>query len=142
MNRMNNYSISTDNALLDIDVIVDYLKNQSYWAKERTEDAIRKSIGNSFCFGVYDAEGKQIGFARVVTDFAVFAWLMDVFILAEFQGQGLGSWLIREIISHPELNTVMKWGLGTKDAHALYRKFGFTSLSKPELMMERSGSEK
>ncbi len=133
---MDNYLISTDKTNLDVDLIVDYLKNRSYWARERTEEAIRKSIDNSFCFGVYH-DGKQIGFARAVTDFAVFAWLMDVFILEDYQRKGIGQLLMQEIISHPDLKTVIRWGLGTKDAHDLYKKFGFTALSKPEMMMER-----
>jgi GNAT superfamily N-acetyltransferase len=122
---------------LDVNLVVDYLKNKSYWAKERTEAAIRRSIENSFCFGIYDETGKQVGFARAVTDFAVFAWLMDVFILEDYQRQGLGQRLMQEIITHPELKTVIRWGLGTKDAHGLYQKFGFNSLSKPEMMMEK-----
>ena len=132
-----NYYISTDKTKLDVDLIVDYLKNRSYWAKERTEDAIRRSIENSFCFGMYNEAGEQVGFARVVTDLAVFAWLMDVFILEEHQGKGLGKQLIQEILSYPEFKDIMKWGLGTKDAHELYKKFGFTPLSQPEVMMER-----
>ncbi len=134
---MNSYFISTDKSRLDVNLVVDYLKNRSYWAKERTEAAIRRSIENSFCFGIYDETGKQVGFARAVTDFAVFAWLMDVFILEDYQRQGLGQRLMQEIISHPELKTVIRWGLGTKDAHGLYEKFGFNALSKPEMMMEK-----
>ena len=134
---MNSYFISTDKSRLDVTLVVDYLKNRSYWAKERTEAAIRRSIENSFCFGIYDETGKQVGFARAVTDFAVFAWLMDVFILEDYQRQGLGQRLMQEIISHPELKTVIRWGLGTKDAHGLYEKFGFNALSKPEMMMEK-----
>jgi GNAT superfamily N-acetyltransferase len=131
-----NYLISTDKTSLDVGLIVDYLQNTSYWASDRTEETIRKSIDNSFCFGVYH-EGKQIGFARVVTDFAVFAWLMDVFILENYQRKGIGRLLMQEIISHPDLKTVIRWGLGTKDAHDLYKRFGFKALSKPEMMMER-----
>jgi GNAT superfamily N-acetyltransferase len=132
------FYISTDKEKLDIDLIVDYLLHKSYWAKERPEAAIRTSIQNSFCFGVYNEHGKQVGFARVVTDFAVFAWLMDVFILDEYKGKGLGKQLMEEVLFHPEVKNVIKWGLGTKDAHELYRKFGFKSLARPEVMMERT----
>jgi GNAT superfamily N-acetyltransferase len=135
-NGVGNYLISTDKICLDVDLIVDYLKNRSYWARGRTENVIHKSIDNSFCFGVYH-EGEQIGFARVVTDFVVFAWIMDVFILENYRRKGIGQLLIQEIISHPQLKTVIRWGLGTEDAHDLYKKFGFTALSKPEMMMER-----
>jgi GNAT superfamily N-acetyltransferase len=134
---MNEYHVSTDKVQLDIDLIVDYLKNQSYWARERTETAIRSSIENSFCFGIYSQAGEQVGFARVVTDYAVFAWVMDVFVLVEHQRKGLGQQLMQEIISHPKLTTVLRWGLGTRDAHKLYEKFGFNVLSKPGMIMER-----
>jgi GNAT superfamily N-acetyltransferase len=131
------FYISTDKNKLDISLIVDFLTNRSYWAKDRTEEAIRKSIHNSFSFGLYSREGALIGFARVVSDFAVFAWLMDVFILEDYQGKGLGKKLMQEIISHPDLKDVKRWGLGTRDAHELYKKFGFTTLLHPEVMMEK-----
>lgn len=134
---MNTFSISTDKSKLNLDLITDFLMNKSYWAKDRTRPVIERSIVNSFCFGVYSDSGDQIGFARVVTDFAVFAWLMDIFILEDYRGNGLGQQLMNQILTHPDLKTVQRWGLGTKDAHDLYRKFGFQSLSKPEVMMER-----
>jgi GNAT superfamily N-acetyltransferase len=132
----NTYFISTDKSKLDVAIVFDYLSNQSYWAKGRTMETIEKSIENSLCFGVFDSEDKQVGFARVVTDFAVFAWLMDVFILPAKQGKGLGKLLMTEIIGYPALKEVKKWGLGTRDAHGLYEKFGFKLLVKPENMME------
>lgn len=131
-----NYTISTDNKKLDINLITHFLNKVSYWAKDRGKEAIEKSIANSLCFGVFDENNKQVGFARVITDYAVFAWLLDVFIIQEHQGKGLGKLLMQEIISHKDLNEVRKWGLATKDAHGLYEKFGFT-LSNPETMMER-----
>ncbi|WP_411273277.1 GNAT family N-acetyltransferase [Daejeonella sp.] len=131
------FYISSDKGKLDIRRVVDYLLNRSYWAKDRSEQTIRKSIANSFCFGMYSESGEQVGFARVVTDLAVFAWLMDVFIFDEHQGKGLGKQLITGVLSHHEFEEINKWGLGTKDAHEFYKKFGFTSLSRPEVMMER-----
>jgi GNAT superfamily N-acetyltransferase len=132
----NTFYISTDKSKLDVEIIFDYLSNQSYWAKGRSIETIEKSIENSLCFGVYDNTNNQVGFARVVSDRAVFAWLMDVFILPSFQGKGLGKLLMASIMSCKDLQEVKKWGLGTKDAHGLYRKFGFTTVSKPENMME------
>ena len=132
----NTFYISTNKSQLDVEIIFDYLSNHSYWAKGRSRETIEKSIDNSLCFGVYDDENKQVGFARVVSDLAVFAWLMDVFILPAFQGHGLGKLLMAEIMTHKDLQEVKKWGLGTKDAHGLYEKFGFRLLSQPENRME------
>lgn len=131
------FYVSTDKTKLDIDLIVDFLNDKSYWAKTRSKATIEKSIMNSVCFGVFDQENKQVGFARVITDFAVFAWILDVFILQEYQSKGLGKFLMQEIISHNDLNGIIRWGLGTKDAHGLYQKFGFKSLSNPKDMMEK-----
>jgi GNAT superfamily N-acetyltransferase len=130
------FYISTDKTKLDATIIFDYLSNQSYWAKGRSMETIERSIKNSLCFGMYDSANRQVGFARVVSDYAVFAWLMDVFILPAYQGNGLGKLLIQEITTHPDLQPVKKWGLGTRDAHGLYEQFGFRQLAKPENMME------
>ncbi len=130
------FYISTDKSKLDIDAIWDYLSNHSYWALGRSKKTIEISIANSLCFAVYDSENKQAGFARVVTDYAVFAWLMDVFILPGAQGLGLGKLLMTEIMNNKDLQQVKRWGLGTNDAHGLYEKFGFKQLSKPQNMME------
>nr|WP_319572881.1 GNAT family N-acetyltransferase [uncultured Draconibacterium sp.] len=127
--------ISTDKKRLDIKVIHNYLSNESYWAKGRTLETVQCSIENSLCFGVY-IENKQVGFARVITDYAVFAWLLDVFILPEFQGKGYGKKLMEVIITHNHLQGLRRWGLGTDDAHGLYKQFGFAPLHKPENMME------
>ena len=132
----NTFYISTDKSQLDVDVIFDYLSNHFYWAKGRTREAVKKTIVNSLCFGVYDDENKQVGFARVVSDLAVFAWLMNIFILPAFQGNGLGKLLMANIMTYKDLQAVKKWGLGTRDAHGLYEKFGFRLLSKPENRME------
>lgn len=130
------FSISTDRSKLDLKVIEDFLANRSYWARGRSRQTIEKTIENSLCFGVYTGEGKQVGFARVVTDYAVFAWIMDVFILEDFRGQKLSQRLMDAIVSHPGLQGLRRWGLSTEDAHGLYEKFGFRTLSRPELMME------
>src|SRR5208337_2545568 len=111
------YSISIDKAKLDTAVIHDYLINRSYWAKGRTFETVRRSIENSLCFGVYDRQDKLVGFARVVTDLSVLAFLMDVFILEQHRGRGLGKALIGYITAYPPLGGIRRWQLGTSDAH-------------------------
>jgi GNAT superfamily N-acetyltransferase len=127
--------LSTDKSKLDIKLIHNYLCNESYWAKGRTFVTVAKSIENSLCFGVYYDE-KQIGFARVVTDYAIFAWIMDVFILKDYRGNGYSKMLMKAIMTHEKLLELQRWGLGTDDAHGLYEKFGFKPLGKPQNMME------
>jgi GNAT superfamily N-acetyltransferase len=133
---MENYIISTDGDRLDIQMIHRFLSERSYWAKGRSLETVRQSIANSLCFGVYDDSGKQLGFARVATDYAVFGWLMDVFILEDYRGKGLGKLLIKAVTEHPALKNLRRIGLGTADAHGLYEQYGFTGLSKPQNMME------
>lgn len=130
------YLISTDKLRLDLEVIHDFLSHKSYWAQGRTLEVIKRGIENSLNFGIYQ-EGKQVGFARVVTDYATFAWLADVFVLEGHRGQGLGKWLIEVMLSHPRLQGFRRWALATKDAHELYRNFGFDELNRPERWMER-----
>lgn len=123
------YLVSTDKSLLAVDTIYDFLSNRSYWAKSRTKEQIEKSIMNSLCFGVYDG-GRQIGFARVVTDYSVMYWLCDVFVDEEYRGQGIGKLLVECVVSHPdikELNGI----LATRDAQGLYQKYGF-AIPEPE----------
>ena len=127
--------ISTNKEKLDIDLIYNYLSKQSYWAKGRELETIKRSIEHSLCFGIY-LDSHQIGFARVVSDFAVFAWLLDVFILKNHQGNGYGKKLMAAIMAHKDLQNLQRWGLGTDDAHGLYEQFGFKPLSKPQQMME------
>lgn len=134
--RHGEFVVSSDRARLQIEVIHKYLAEESYWAKERTLEQTERAIKNSLSFGVYRGEN-QIGFARVVSDFATFAYLGDVFILPEFQGAGLGKFLMRAIIEHPDLQNLRRWILATRDAHALYEKFGFQNLKHPERWMER-----
>lgn len=129
------YKISTDKGLLDIDVIHDFL-NTSYWAAGRSVETIRRSIDHSLSFGIYKGD-RLVGFARVITDYATFAWIADVFVLEDHRGKGLSKWLMEVMIGHPELQGFRRWVLATKDAHELYTKFGFTLLTRPERWMER-----
>jgi GNAT superfamily N-acetyltransferase len=133
---MSDFHVSTDKSRLDIDMIEDFLSKRSYWAKGRTREKIVKSIENSLCFGVYKDTGAQVGFARVLSDYAVFAWIMDVFILENSRKLGLGKLLMKAIMEHPGLQGLERWGLGTKDAHGLYEQFGFRKLKTPETKME------
>ena len=130
------YAISTDPARLNIAMVHEYLSTSSYWAAGRPLEVVRRGIENSLPFGVFKGI-EQVGFARVVTDYATFAWLADVFVLPAFQGQGLGKWLIGVIVAHPRLQGLRRWVLATKDAHGLYAQFGFTELHAPERFMER-----
>ena len=128
------YSISTDKSKLNIEAIHNYLCHKSYWAKDRSLERVKKSIENSICFGLYDSENNMLGFARVVTDHVVFAYLMDLFISEEHQRNGLGTKLVKHIVEEPELQ-VRLWFLGTADAHGLYEKFGFSNLDNPDRFM-------
>lgn len=126
--------ISTDKSKLQIDVIQQFL-TKTYWAKGRTIDEVRVTIENSFCFGVY-LNNVQIGFARIVTDYVVFAYLMDVFVLPEYQCKGYSKQLLKEVFDHPKLKKC-GWMLKTFDAHMLYKQFGFTELEHHKKVMER-----
>jgi len=136
-NMMREFYVSTDKSKLDLNVIEDYLSKHSYWAKGRSRATIEKSIRNSLCFGVYTDKHQQVGFARVVSDFAVFAWIMDVFVLEAYRKNGLSKLLMQEIIDHAELQGLQRWGLATQDAHGLYEQFGFRIVAHPEHMMEK-----
>lgn len=131
------FTISTERTRLQIDAIHKFLSEQSYWARERTKEQTITAIKNSLPFGVYKGEN-QIGFARVVTDYATFAYLGDVYIIEEFRGRGLSLWLMEVIVNHPDLQGLRRWILATKDAHLLYEKFEFTALKFPERWMEKS----
>jgi GNAT superfamily N-acetyltransferase len=130
------YSISSDGARLDLDLIHNYLSNESYWATGRSREVVERSIHNSLPFGIYHGND-QVGFARIVTDYATFAWVADVFVLPEYRGRGLSKWLMEVIITHPDLQGFRRWVLSTKDAHGLYERFGFIPLHRPERWMER-----
>ena len=125
--------ISTDKSKLDLDLLCRVIPKQ-YWALNRTASSVLRSIQNSMCFGFY-VGGRQIGFARVITDFSTFAYLCDVFVLDSERGRGYGSRLLDYIFSHPELSSV-KWVLRTKDAHSLYARFGFLQTHRPDRYME------
>jgi GNAT superfamily N-acetyltransferase len=132
--RKGEFTVSTDRQRLDLDVIHGYLA-ECYWAKGIPRDVVARSIENSLCFGVY-AEGKQVGFARVISDFATYAYIGDVFVLEAFRSHGLGKWLMQCIMQHPELQGLRRWSLVTRDAHGLYSQFGFEPLKKPQNYME------
>ncbi len=129
------FEINDDRSRLQIDVIHTFLSEKSYWAKSRTIEQTKTAIENSICFGVYHGT-LQIGFARVVSDHATFAYLGDVFIVEEFRGRGLSKWLMETILAHPKLQNLRRWILATRDAHGLYSQFGFTELKFPERWME------
>jgi GNAT superfamily N-acetyltransferase len=131
------FYVSADKSRLNLTFIHDYLSNRSYWAKGRTMDVVQKSVDNSLCFGVFNEDDQQVGFARIVTDYAVLAWVMDVFIAEDYRGQGLSKLLMKGIMEHPDLQGLKRWGLMTADAHSLYQQFGFTAASKPEMLMEK-----
>ncbi|HLF50684.1 GNAT family N-acetyltransferase [Flavobacterium sp.] len=128
-------SVSTDKSKLDVPFIQQFLKDV-YWAAGRTLEEVQTTIDHSFCFGIFLDE-KQIGFARVITDYVVFAYLMDVFIIEEHRSKGYSSILIDTMMKEPQLKEVKIWRLATSDAHFLYKKFGFTALANPEKMMEK-----
>jgi GNAT superfamily N-acetyltransferase len=127
------YEISTDKARLDPAMIHDFLANRSYWAKDIPLAVVEKSIEHSLCFGVYH-QGKQVGFARVITDYATTAYVGDVFILEAYRGRGLGKRLVKTIVDHPRLEGLRLWFLGTRDAHDLYRKYGFKKVAETPAM--------
>ena len=129
------YLISTDQSLLNFDLIYNYLDTQSYWSKGIPSDKLRKAILNSLCFGVYK-EKLQVGFARVVTDKATFAYICDVFVAEDFRGIGLSKWLVQTILQDGELQGLRRWSLATADAHGLYSQFGFCQVNMPERWME------
>lgn len=128
-------TISTDKSKLQIEVIYPFITN-SYWGKGRTISQVQTTIDTCLCFGMYINE-QQIGFGRVATDYTVFAYLMDLFILPKYRGQGYSKQLMKAIINAEELKTCKTWMLKTSDAHELYKKFGFTELHNPSIVMER-----
>jgi GNAT superfamily N-acetyltransferase len=130
------FYISTDKAKLDVGLIHHYLSVESYWAKGRSIEVVRRSIENSICFGVYKGHD-LVGFARVVSDHAVFAWILDVFVLEDYRNHGLSRLLMEAIMDHPHLQNLQRWGLTTEDAHGLYERYGFIRIERPELFMEK-----
>ena len=137
--REGSFTVSTDPARFDLDVIHGFL-TRSYWSEGITRALVARSIEHSLCFGLYEG-ARQIGFARAVTDRAVIAFLADVFVLEPYRGRGLGKLLMGCVMAHPDLQTISKFRLGTRDAHGLYRKFGFTALEDPAAHLERMRPE-
>jgi GNAT superfamily N-acetyltransferase len=133
--RRGEFLISTDRGRLDLDVIHGFLTN-SYWAKGIPREIVARSVEHSLCFGVYDGSGKQVGFARVISDFATYAYVADVFVLESHRGRGLGKALMGSIMGHPALQRLRRWSLSTLDAHKLYAQVGFTVPKWPERYME------
>ena len=129
-----NIVVTTDRSRLDLDVIHGFL-TMSYWARGVSRDVVARSIEHSLCFGAFDG-GRQVGFARVVSDCATFAYICDVFALESHRGRGVGKSLMAAIMSHPELQGLRRWTLFTRDAHGLYRQFGFGAAGQPERLME------
>jgi ribosomal protein S18 acetylase RimI-like enzyme len=129
------YEIDTDKARLDRALILGFLA-RTHWAKGLPEAVLERAIEHSLTFGLY-RDGREVGFARVVTDHATFAYLTDVFVVAGERRQGLGRWLVESILTHPELQGLRRWLLGTRDAHGLYRRCGFTEPAPPFAFLER-----
>jgi GNAT superfamily N-acetyltransferase len=128
------YEVTTDRSRLDLDVIHQFLTH-SYWAEGIPREVVARAIENSLCFAVFKGK-EQVGFARIVSDFATYAYLGDVFILPEHRGRGLSKVLMRSIVAHPRLQGLRRWSLATRDAHSLYAQFGFRPLARPESYME------
>jgi GNAT superfamily N-acetyltransferase len=133
--QRDDYTISTDPVRLDVDAIAAML-TRAYWAQGRTREMIARYAQHSLVFGIYHGE-KQIGLARIVSDYTTFAWLCDVFIHEEHRGKGLGKWLMETIHGHPDLQGLRRWMLATRDAHGLYEQFGWTPLDNPERWMNK-----
>jgi GNAT superfamily N-acetyltransferase len=133
--RRGEFLISTSRERIDLNVVHGFLSN-CYWAKGIPREVVARSIEHALCFGIYDGQGAQVGFARVISDFATIAYIGDVFVLATHRGRGLGKWLMECITQHPGLQNLRRWLLTTRDAHGLYSQFGFTPVKAPERFME------
>jgi GNAT superfamily N-acetyltransferase len=129
------FTITCDPDKMDRALIAEFL-GSSYWANGIPPGTVERSLAHSLCFALLDGD-RQIGFARVISDYATIAFLADVFVLSEYRRRGLSKWLMECITSHPDLQGLRRWILATRDAHGLYEKFGFTPLKKPEIFMER-----
>ena len=133
--RNGEFVISTSRERLDLNVVHGYLTN-CYWAKGIPRETVVRSVEHALCFGIYDGKGAQVGFARVISDFATIAYVGDVFVLETHRGRGLGKWLMQCITQHPALQGLRRWILTTRDAHGLYAQVGFTPVKAPERFME------
>ncbi|OBT12118.1 GNAT family acetyltransferase [Vibrio sp. UCD-FRSSP16_10] len=132
---MQGFKISTNPNELDFEFIYQFI-SESYWAKGIPKQTLHKALSNSLCFAVFNDRGEQVGFARLITDKATFAYLADVFIIESYQGLGLSKWLVQTIIEHPDLQGLRRMLLATKDAHSLYAQFGFKGVENPEMLMQ------
>lgn len=139
--KRGDFTVSTEPSRLDLPWIHNYLTNEAYWSQGITLRIFEKSVENSLCFGMYHLS-KQVGFGRVISDYATFAYLADVFIDPAYRRRGLGKWLVECVRSYPELQGLRRWMLVTSDAHGLYQRFGFAPLEHPEKMMEIVSMEK
>jgi GNAT superfamily N-acetyltransferase len=143
MNHINihqgDFSISTDKSKLDLQAIHHFLSKESYWSQNIPFETVKTASENSLTFGVYHNQ-QQIGYARIISDYATVAYLGDVYILPEFRGQGLSKWLMEAIMTHPNLQGLRRWILLTADAHELYKKYGWTEIAKPDRWMELHNS--
>jgi GNAT superfamily N-acetyltransferase len=135
--RRDGYFVSTDPSLLNIEMVHAYLSNESYWSAGVTRERLEGAIASSLPFGAYK-DGTQAAFARVITDYSTIAYIADVFVEEGHRGRGLGKLLMEAIVSHPDLQRMRRWLLGTRDAHGLYAQFGFTPLAEPDRWMERA----
>lgn len=137
--RRGDFVVSTDASKLDLRVVHRWLSESSYWVPGIPFDVVRRGVEGSLNFGLYtDGGARTIGLARIITDYATFAYVCDVFVLDEFRGQGLGVWLMECVAAHPRLQGFRRWMLGTKDAHALYEKTGFVPVAAPDRWMEKA----
>jgi GNAT superfamily N-acetyltransferase len=133
--RHGEFVISTDPGRLDVDAVHAYLSGESYWARGVPRDRLERAMRHSLCFGLYEGE-RQIGFARIVTDRATFAYLCDVFLLDAYRGRGLGTWMMESIAAHPDLTGLRRWLLATRDAHPFYQRLGWSTPENPDTYME------
>ena len=134
------FSVSDDPARLDLDEVYRFISKESYWGRDRSRALFDRAVRHSMAFGLFDPAGRQIGFARVVSDRTMRAHLNDVYVLSDYRGRGLGRALVAAVLAHPELATVTTWTLNTTDAHRLYAGFGFTGIPDPERAMIRTTS--
>ena len=137
----NEFEISTDRGKLDLKFIHKFLSKEAYWSKNIPYDTVKRSADNSLNFGLFHIErsggSRQIGYARIITDYSTIAYLGDVFVIPAYRGKGLSKWLMEQVVSHPDLQGLRRWVLLTADAHELYKKFGWQPIAKPETYMER-----
>jgi GNAT superfamily N-acetyltransferase len=137
--RRGDYLISTDPSRLDIEGLHRFLSEEAYWSPGVPREVVERSIEHSLNFGLYRGDD-QVGFARVVTDYATFAWLADVFVLEPHRSRGLGKWLVETVVSHPDLIPLRRWILATADAHGVYERFGFRPAAGDPRFMVREGT--